>query len=303
MIELGEAQPWSQCAAALGECPLWSAAQQCLYWVDIAGLAIHRKEFLSGRETRWPMPAEPGCIALAPGGALIVALRDGFHRFDPASGALDKIADAPYDVREFRFNDGRCDARGRFFAGAMLESRTAERASMYCLERGQVREVWGAAQGWGVKVSNGLAFSPDGRTLYQSDTPNHVVYRFDYDLVSGSVRNRREFFRCAANRGDPAYGGRPDGAAVDAEGCYWTAQFEGAQVLRVSPRGEMLARVRVAAVRPTMVAFGGADLRTLFITTAREGLAAEELRRFPASGRVFAIALQVAGLPEPQFAE
>jgi sugar lactone lactonase YvrE len=303
MIELGIAQPWSDSAATLGECPLWSVAEQCLYWVDIAGRAIHRRHITTGEEVSWPMPAEPGCIALAQQGALIAALRDGFYRFTPSSGALDKIADAPYDAREFRFNDGRCDAVGRFLAGAMFEPRTAERASMFCLERGRVREAWGPAQGWGVKVSNGLAFSPDGRTLYQSDTPNHIAYQFDYDAATGTVKNRREFFRREADKSDPHYGGRPDGAAVDAEGCYWSAQYEGGQVLRYSPRGEILASVTVPARKTTMVAFGGTDLKTMFVTTAREGLAGEQLQRFPASGRVFSIRLEVAGRAEPFYVD
>ncbi|MBL8521244.1 MAG: SMP-30/gluconolactonase/LRE family protein [Betaproteobacteria bacterium] len=301
MIEYGTAQPVGSAVAQLGECPLWSVAEQALYWVDISGRAIHRFNPGTRAASMWPMPSEPGCMALAESGGLIVALRHGFCRFDPVTGAVAKIADAPYDPAQYRFNDGRCDAAGRFFAGAMFEARTHERASMFVLENGCVREAWGPGQGWGVKVSNGLAFSADGKTLFQSDTPNHVIHQFDYDAARGAVSNRREFARRPANRSDPDYGGRPDGAAIDVEGCYWSAQFEGAQVLRYSRDGDVIGRVSVAARRTTMVAFGGKDLQTMFITTAREGATEDEVARFPNAGRLFAIRLPMAGRAEPLY--
>lgn len=301
MIDYGAAQPVGSAEALLGECPLWSVAEQSLFWVDIPGRAIHRFNPVTRAEAKWLMPSEPGCMALTRSGALIAALRHGFHRFDPATGALEKIADAPYNTADFRFNDGRCDAAGRFFAGAMFEPRTVERAAMYVLEQGRVREAWGPKDGWGVKVSNGLAFSADGKTLFQSDTPNHVIYQFDYDAAHATVSNRRVFAQRPANRTDPDYGGRPDGAAIDAEGCYWSAQFDGAQVLRYSPDGEIIGRVSVAARRTTMIAFGGVDLRTMFITTAREGASEDEMAHHPNAGRIFAIELPIAGRAEPLY--
>ncbi len=288
--------------ALLAECPLWSVSEQALYWVDIDGRSIHRLDPASGRDDSWPMPCEPGCIALALGGGLVAALRDGIYRFMPASGELAKIANAPYDSAQMRFNDGRCDAAGRFWAGAIHEPRTDERASMYCLERGVLTEAWGPRQGLGVKVSNGLAFSPDGGTVYQSDTPNHVVYRFDFDPATGHAGNRRVFARVPDDRTSADYGGRPDGAAVDREGFYWSAQYEGARVLRFTPEGEVCAVIRVPARRATMVAFGGPDLTTLYITTARQGADDPELTDFPHSGGLFACEVGIAGLPEPQYA-
>jgi len=288
--------------ATLGECPLWSPGERVLYWVDIAGKAIHRFDPASGKDFGWPVPSEPGCVALARGGGIVAALRDGFFRFAPSTSTLTKIAEAPYDRATMRFNDGRCDAQGRFWAGAMFEPRTAERASMWCLERGRVREGWGPSAGLGVKVSNGLAFSADGRTAFQSDTPNHVIYRFVFDPATGTVGTREVFAQLPDDRNSPTYGGRPDGAAIDAEGCYWSAQYEGGRVLRLSPAGKVFGTLQVPVRRPTMIAFGGPALTTLFVTSAREGASPEELAEFPQSGGLFACDVGVAGRPEPEYA-
>ncbi|MCC7696855.1 SMP-30/gluconolactonase/LRE family protein [Janthinobacterium sp. EB271-G4-7A] len=287
--------------AQLGECPLWSVAEQCLYWIDIAGRRLHRYDPATSLDRVWWVPCEPGCIALAEKGGLVAALRDGFYRFYPQEGLLDKLTDAPYDSRDMRFNDGHCDSAGRFWAGAMYEPRTAELAAMFCLERGATRLGWGPQQDLGVKVSNGLAFAADGQSLFQSDTPNHVIYRFAFDAASGQVGERKVFARLPAKGEDAVYGGRPDGAALDAEGCYWSAQYEGGRVLRFSPQGEIIGIVRVPVTRPTMIAFGGADLRTLYITSAREGASDDELARQPQAGGLFAVRLDVAGRPEPLY--
>lgn len=287
--------------AQLGECPLWSVAEQCLYWIDIAGRRVHRYDPATGLDRVWWVPCEPGCIALAEKGGLMAALRDGFYRFYPQEGLLDKLADAPYDSRDMRFNDGRCDSAGRFWAGAMYEPRTTELASMVCLERGATRLGWGPQQDLGVKVSNGLAFSADGTSLFQSDTPNHVIYRFTFDAASGQVGERKVFARLPVKGEEAVYGGRPDGAALDAEGCYWSAQYEGGRVLRFSPQGEIIGVVRVPVTRPTMIAFGGADLRTLYITSAREGAPDDELALQPQAGGIFAVRLDVSGRPEPLY--
>ena len=289
--------------AALAECPLWNPAEQKLYWVDISGQTINRFDPATGANEHWSMPCEPGCIGLATSGGLIAALRDGFYRFFPSDGRLEKIADAPYEVHCMRFNDGRCDSAGRFWAGAMYEPRTAERAAVYCLERGKVRTGWGPDESLGVKVSNGMAFTADGRHVFQSDTPNHVIYRFAFDAEKGTVGKRGEFARLPGNRTDVGYGGRPDGAAIDTAGNYWSAQYEGGRVLRFSPGGEITGIVSVPAKRVTMVSFGGADLCTLYITTAREGATEAELHSEPQAGGIFACALDVAGRAEPQYVD
>jgi sugar lactone lactonase YvrE len=301
MLELGDVKLVLDARAALAECPLWSVAEQKLYWLDISGCAINRFDPTTGENMRWPVPCEPGCIGLAASGGLVAALRDGFYRFYPEGARLLKVAQAPYDPSLFRFNDGRCDAAGRFWAGAMFEPRTAEAASVYCLERGRARYGWGATEQRGVKVSNGMAFTRDGHSIFQSDTPNHVIYQFPFDAATGTIGARREFARLPSNREATHYGGRPDGAAVDREGNYWSAQYEGGQVLRFSPAGEVTGVIQVPAKRVTMVAFGGADLCTLYITTARDGASAPELLRDEYAGGLFACTLPVAGRAEPLY--
>jgi sugar lactone lactonase YvrE len=301
MLEISDVRLALDARAALAECPLWSVAEQRLYWVDIAGCTINRFDPATGENAKWTMPCEPGCIALAASGGLVAALRDGFYRFYPANGKLEKIASAPYDTQQMRFNDGRCDAAGRLWAGAIFELRTAEQASMYCLERGCVREGWGPNENLGVKVSNGMAFTLDNRHVFQSDTPNHVIYQFPFDLATGTIGERREFARRPSDRAATGYRGRPDGAAIDSAGNYWSAQYEGSCVLRFSPQGEMTGIIHVPAKRVTMVAFGGTDLRTMFITTAREGAAEAELLAQPQAGGIFACELDIAGRAEPLY--
>ncbi len=287
--------------AKLAECPLWSVAEQALYWVDISGCLINRFDPASQQNQAWTMPCEPGCIGIADAGGLVVAMRDGWYRFYPHDGELNKIADAPYDTSNMRFNDGRCDAAGRFWAGAMYEPRTAALAEMYYLENGKVRAGWGSSGKNGVKVSNGLGFGLDDKTVYQSDTPNHVIYRFPFDVKTGRVGAREIFVKRPDDKTQASYDGRPDGAAVDSEGCYWSAQYEGGCVLRFSPSGEIIAKLNVPAKRTTMLAFGGVDLRTIYVTTARDGASAEELAAQPFAGGIFTCRVDVAGRPEPYY--
>lgn len=305
----------SRSSSALGEGPVWHAPSGSLLWVDIAGRRVHCLHSDSGEERSWSLPEEPGCIGLVAGdsgsvpGKVVVALRSGFHLFDLGRQALIRLSPPLFDTARYRFNDGGVDPAGRFWAGSLFEPKTQASAGLYRLERGRAQAVTGpdaAAspwRDWGVQTSNGLAFSPDGRTLYHSDTPAHVVYTYDYDLGSGRIDNRRIWWQADSDRAAPDYGGRPDGAAVDADGCYWTAQYEGGRILQLSPQGRILQVRAVPARCPTMVAFGGADLKTLFVTSAREGRSAVELAQFPDSGRVFAMAVDVPGLPANAYLE
>ena len=278
----------------LGESPLWHPDEQALYWVDIPGHALHRWQPHGARHTLWPLPAEPGCCAALLGGGLLLAMRDGLWRFDTASGQRSRIAPPPYDPAGQRFNDGKADAQGRFWVGTLDDARQP-RAGLYRLAGGALQ-----AMADGITVSNGLAFSPDGRTMLWSDTKAHEVYAFDLDPADGSLSRRRVFARFALRAdGQPlaSYGGRPDGAAMDAEGACWVAMFEGQRLLRLGPDGSVLAELPLPVRCPTMPGFGGSDLKTLFITTARDKRPADELAAQPLAGCVLQLRVAVPGLP------
>jgi len=278
--------------ASLGECPVWSIEEQVLYWVDINAPSLNRFDPVAGENIAMPMPESIGCFALRASGGFVVALRDGFWLVSKEGRLTRKVGNAPYDPRHHRFNDGRCDARGRLFAGSMNEARDAASAALVRLDPDftQTQVISG------MTISNGLAWSPDGRTMYHADTPTQIVNAYDYDPASALPSNPRVFARFTAE------GDRPDGATVDSEGCYWSALYRGGKVVRLAPDGRMLAAFAVPAMCPTMCAFGGRDLRTLYVTSARQRRGADELARLPQSGGVFAMPVAVPGLPEPKFA-
>jgi len=284
----------------LGESPLWHPREQVLYWCDIPGHRLERFDPATGEHRHWAFDTDVACCAPMLDGGLLLAMRDGLWRFDTATGRRSELAEPPYAVATERFNDGKCDPQGRFWVGTIFEPRDPPKAALYRYAEGEL-----AALAGGITVSNGLGWSPDGRTMYWSDTSAHTVYRLDFDAADGSISGRREFARFARkDAGEPleAYGGRPDGAAVDVEGCYWVAMFEGARVLRLSPAGEVLREVRLPVRCPTMPAFGGADLRTLYVTTARRNRPPAELAEQPWAGCVLQLRVDVPGLPANVFA-
>ena len=286
---------------ALGESPFWHAQEQRLYWVDIPGRRIARVRVdglqAVGPVEHWLLAQEPGCIAPVQGGGLVMALRDGMYLARAWGGPLHKLADAPYDTGKQRFNDGKCDPQGRFWAGSLYEPKDQALGTLYMLDGQGLQRMAD-----GVTTVNGLAWSPDGRTAYWADTAAHQVRAFDSDPVTGQLSNGRVFYQATpkpagwAWGSDTPYGGRPDGAAVDAEGCYLSTQYEGGRLLRLSPAGQVLAEVPVPALCPTMPCFGGPDLKTLFVTTARHGRSGAELAQYPDSGCVLAVRVEVAGL-------
>lgn len=281
-------------ASLLGESPFWHPEQRVLYWCDIPGHRLNRYDPAGNLHEQWSFETEVGSCAPVLGGGLLLALRNGLWRFDPASGQRRLLHKPPYDPERLRFNDGKADAQGRFWVGTLHDAREYEGA-LYCLERGRLEPRVG-----GVAVSNGLGWSPDGRTMYWSDTKAHTVWAFDVDPHEGLLSNRREFARFEPKLPDQdlsCYGGRPDGAAVDVEGCYWVAMFEGARLLRLSPAGQLLREVKLPVQCATMPCFGGTDLKTLYITTAREKRPEAELARQPWAGCVLQMRVEVPGLP------
>lgn len=282
----------------LGECPVWSVREQVLYFADILGRTIHRFDPARGRHDLLSVHEEIGCFGLRERGGFIAAMRSGIFLLDAQGQVERKLADNPSDPACSRFNDGRVDPWGRFWCGTVWEPRDRD-GGVLC-RIGADRPM--AVMADGLLVANGLAFSPDRRWMYQADTPHHVLYRYPLD-VDGEPGPRQVLCRFERPQAGQLYGGRPDGAAVDCEGCYWSAQFDGCRVLRLSPDGEVLAWIDVPVRRPTMVAFGGEDLRTLYITSTREGLSPQELVQYPQSGHLFAVRVEVAGQAEPSFKE
>ena len=301
--------PWqavTQQPDQLGESPFWHPHEQLLYWVDIPARQIRRANVFMGTGDSWAVPQEPGCIAPATGGGLVEALRDGVYRASEWGGALQPIARFSHDVKTTRFNDGKADPLGRFWAGTMYEPRDARRAELYSVDcrpgngAGGKPVIQLKAQN-GV-IANGLAWSPDATTVYWSDTTHHVIQSWDWDATSNAMSRHCVFHQFAPKPagwqlGMDGYGGRPDGAAVDVQGNYWVAMFEGARVLKLSHAGDILTNYPVPAHCPTMPCFGGADLKTLYITTARDKRPPDELAAQPLAGCVLQCRVDVAGLP------
>jgi sugar lactone lactonase YvrE len=299
---------WRQVSARrdqLGESPFWHPDEQTLYWIDIPGRRLQRL-LPDGQLDEWPMPTEPGCIAPVQGGGLMIALRDAVYRVRRWGDALALVLRFGHDAATTRFNDGKADPLGRFWAGTMYEPKGERRAELFSVD---LRPDNGAngrpvveLKAHNALTANGLAWSPDRRTVYWSDTPEHVIHAWDWDAPSNAMRNHRFFRRFDSKpagwqAGAGGYAGRPDGAAVDVEGNYWCAMYEGGRLMKLSPQGEVLAEIALPVMCPTMPCFGGPDLKTLYVTTASNGRPAEELAAMPMSGHVIATEVDVPGLP------
>nr|WP_051303506.1 SMP-30/gluconolactonase/LRE family protein [Comamonas composti] len=299
-------QPLAAPAAALGESPFWHAEQRKLYWVDIVGRRINRCNENGQDLESMDLHAEPGCIAPVRGGGLVIAMRDGVYRLREWAGPVQRIAVLPYDPATTRANDGKCDALGRFWVGTVYEPRDARLAALYSLDARadaapDIREQAGQAL-----TGNGLTWSPDGKTLYWADTPSHCIYAWDFNVDAAVLSRQRVFMRFDPKPhgwlpGDAGYGGRPDGAVVDSEGHLWVAMYEGARVLRISPEGRVVQSYPTPVRCPTMPAFGGADGRTLFLTSASHGRSAQEIAQLPLSGKVLALRVDARGLAVNDF--
>ncbi|WP_036169299.1 SMP-30/gluconolactonase/LRE family protein [Massilia sp. 9096] len=284
-------------AMQTGECPVWHPVESALYWVDIEGKTVHRLHPASGKHSAWQTPTEPSAVAPDEDNNLIVATRAGLLYLNTVDGSITELAAAPYDTKIQRFNDGRVDPAGRFWVGTIYEPRDHPRAEMHVFEKGRLRQASLAA----TTNSNGLAWSPDGKTMYHADTTSHRVDCYDYDARTGTPANGRNLVTFEADKTSGTYGGRPDGAAMDSEGNYWVCMFEGGRILKLSPTGELLQQIDLPLRCPTCIAFGGPDLRTLYVTSAAKERSNAELEQFPASGKVLAFAVDVAGLPQPEY--
>lgn len=292
--------------SGLGESPFWHPDEQMLYWIDIPGKQIHRLNVFMGSVQSWLMPSEPGSIAPArsdgESSGLVIALRDGIYRARDWGGDLQQLVKAAHDPATTRFNDGKADPCGRFWAGTMYEPRDVNSAQLFSLDCRHSSSPTLELKAGNAVIANGLAWSPDAATVYWADTPSHTIRAWDWDRDTNAMSQERIFTQWPGKpdswqSGMPGYGGRPDGAAVDIQGNYYVAMFEGARIVKLSPAGEVLLEVAVPAQCPTMPCFGGSDLQTLYLTTARDKRSAQELQTYPDSGCVFSMRVDVPGLP------
>jgi len=281
-----------EAAALLGECPRWHAGEAKLYWVDIERCELHRFDPANGINETMRFDGPVGCFAFMADGGFMLAMKNGFARLDSWGGTPEPYGAQIFeDKPDIRFNDGRTDERGRFWVGSVNMAKSAQDAALYCLHNdGTVQMVEG-----GMLTCNGAAFDAQGQYFFHTDTPSHMLRRYDYELESGQLQGCKMFHQF------PLGEGRPDGGSVDAQGYYWSALFDGGRVVRLSSTGEIVQTVELPVSRPTMIAFGGEDLRTAYVTTARKGLDDEALRREPLAGAVFSFQVEVPGLVEQPY--
>lgn len=274
----------------LGECPRWSREECCLYWVDIAQNTLRRLDPATGLCQSRMFDQPVGCFAFRRSCGLILAMKDGFATITDMFAPALPFGDAPLlGNQNLRFNDGRTDRDGNFWVGSVNTAKSAHNAALYKLRAdGRCEFIEG-----GMLTANGASFSADGTRFVHTDTPSHALR--SYDVIDGCIKNPKILHQF------PIGEGRPDGGSYDADGYYWSALFDGGKVVRLSPDGDIVATVELPVSRPTMIAFGGVDLRTAYVTTARIGLSAAALLEQRGAGALLTFRVEVPGLPEYHF--
>jgi L-arabinonolactonase len=293
------------CANHLGEGPVWDVREQCLYWVDSTGRregkpAIWRYDPASGAVRNWVLDCDVGAMALRETGGAVLALNDGFYAFDFESGACDLIARTTDDTARARLNDGKCDRKGRFFAGGMDDKEELGICSLWRLDQ----DLSVSKVDEGIICSNGPCWSPDDSTFYFADTFKAEIWAYDYDIERGGISNRRVF---TSLRGEPGFA---DGSTVDAEGYLWNAQVIGGDLVRYAPDGSIDLRIGMPVKNITSVMFGGANLDEIYVTSmarvqhpAQHDHFAAEIKPQFAAGALFRIkGLGIRGIAEHRFA-
>ena len=268
--------------AYLGEGPIWDARTQTLYWLDIINKRIY-----AGADVLVELDEFIGCIAPHKNGGLILAKRLSFWTFEPASVRPTLLLPLTDEPSNNRFNDGKCDPRGRFIAGTMDMNETDPTGSLYSFDGKSITKLLGD-----VTISNGMAWSTDHKTFYYIDTPTREVKAFDYDLETGAIANPRIALYI------PEVLGWPDGMTSDMQGNLWIAMWGGAKITKWNPNtGELLEQIPVPAMNVSSCVFGGKNMNELFITSARKGLDEDTLKRYPLTGGVFRLETNVEGMP------
>lgn len=277
--------------AILGEGPVWLAAADELLWIDIHRPAIFRFSDEAGQKSAYHLPFRVGCISPTSGGELIVADAQGFALFDPRPGLLRRVETGITLTGRWRFNDGKVDRAGRFWAGTINDETYEPNGCLYRLDRDLRAHVMVT----GLTCSNGIGWSPDNRTMYLVDSMIGTIWAYEFDLASGDLGTRRIFAKLADAEGIP------DGLTVDERGGVWVALWDGWRIAHFSPDGTRNDDVSMPVQRPTSCMFGGSDLSTLYVTSASIDLPHDGLVAGPLAGALFAVDTQTRGLPEPVF--
>lgn len=289
MNRAGEIAVLHNSADLVGESPLWDMDRDALWWVDIQGKALHRLDVSSGRSQARKLPFPPGALALGEDGDIVIAGGTGWYSFCPDNAELLELASIGECSPAMRMNDGAVDPLGRFWVGIVpLTPSPQPLGRLFRLQSGAPIAIMD-----GLRTQNGTAFSPDGRTFYLADSHPEVrvIWAFDLDPESGDLANRRVFHQPAV--------GRPDGAAIDAEGCYWFAAIDAGGIVRLDPQGREMMHVPLPVSRPTNLAFYGPELSTLCVTSMRPGTDAGSTRE-PLAGALLSLDAGVRGLPQPR---
>ena len=275
----------------LGECPIWCGRSRRLCWVDGRAPALHVFDPVTGRTANLPMPETIGSICLTEAGGLLGAMTSGVFHLSTAGKVGAMVVPREADQPDNRFNDGRCDRRGRFWTGTMNDAARVPTGNLWRIGGDGIA----ARMETGIIVPNSLAFAPDDCTMYLADTYRHAIFAYDFDIDDGAISNRRLF---ADLTGHP---GRPDGSAVDADGCLWNAEYAGGRVVRFRPDGRIDRVIDLPVSQPTCCCFGGPGLDELYITSARQRLSPEESAAQPLAGALFVVRPGVRGLPEARY--
>ena len=280
--------------AVIGESPLWDRHGNVLFWVDIANQEIYRFHPDSGVNDTFRLPYLVTSVALRQHGGLIITVKHGFAFYDPDTGQLDLLGNPEPEKPDNRFNDGKCDRQGRFWAGTMNHVQwDAPSGCLYRFDPDKRITCMRSA----VTCSNGLGWSPDDRVMYYVESFRHCIYAFDFDAAAGTLSNPRVFASVEEHSG-----GCPDGLTVDADGCVWNAQVGLGRVVRYTPDGNVDGIIELPVPRPTSCIFGGDNLDVLYVTSATETMSRGQLAQAPLSGSLFAVYPGVRGLPETPFA-
>jgi sugar lactone lactonase YvrE len=271
----------------LGEGSIWHPKEQVLYWIDIEGKLLHIYDPATKEDKTFPVGSRIGTVVPVQGGGALVALQNGIHKLDTKTGKLTYL-DNPLPDSNMRFNDGKCDPNGRFWVGSMAMDTRKKGATLYRFDKDKTIHPMLDS----VSISNGIVWTADKKTMYYNDTPTGTIQAFDYNDKTGAITNRRVAVRI------PRGTGSPDGMTIDAEGNLWVALWGGYCVGKFNPvTGELLQKIKVPASNVSSCAFGGKDLETLYITTARAWVNPDKLKEFPLSGGLFAVKPGVRGVP------